>query len=724
MALSTESGGVIRFEGFELNPQTGELRKNGIRLSLQDQPFKVLVLLLQRPGEMVTREELRQLIWPEESFGDFDHAINRSVAKLRGVLGDSPDVPHLIETLPRRGYRFIGTVDNHVGKFPEPQPTTSTLKPSPVDSPRVPHLRRTALIVVSSMILVALVLGIWIAVPSPKPRVLRSIQLTNNGKSKCCVFTDGSRIYFSEFESGSYWRVKYIPVTGGDPIPLPIPSLESKEGSLWVQDISPDHDRLLVRLEALDSSLWSVPLSGTSARLLINFPFYAYRGAQWSRDGQLLAYASGPDLYLAKSDGTEPHKLLTAKGGVCCPVWSPDGTSLRYIVVKPNTSTLFEVSVRGGEPHEVTPHWEHLPRQFWGGGQWIPGGRYFVLFADVDNRPDMWAVREHRPFFSLGTRDPVRLTAGPVNYGGLAFSSDGKKIFTQGVEPRGEVERYDRKAAQFVPFRPALSAECCVYSYDGQWMAYVTFPDGDLWRSKPDGSQRQQLTWAPMAALNPHWSPDGKELAFTGFLPGKVPKTFVIPADGGDPHRLTQNECPELEANWSPDGERMTFGTYPEFARGRDGFSFVSDTACQVTLYSMDLKTNKISTIPGSEGLFAPRWSPDGKSIVAQDQRVRTLMLYDLTSGKWSELVPPSPGHRVGYPQWSKDGKWIYYRVWASAPADGAYRILISEHRIEEIADMSGINMTGWTAFDPDGNPLILRDLSLNEIYALDVDLP
>jgi TolB-like protein/DNA-binding winged helix-turn-helix (wHTH) protein/Tfp pilus assembly protein PilF len=111
MGPAAQSDNVIRFESFELNPKTGELRKGGVRLNLQDQPFKVLVALLQRPGEMVTREDLRQLIWPEESFGDFDHAINRSIAKLRSVLGDSSEVPHLIETLPRRGYRFIAPIE-------------------------------------------------------------------------------------------------------------------------------------------------------------------------------------------------------------------------------------------------------------------------------------------------------------------------------------------------------------------------------------------------------------------------------------------------------------------------------------------------------------------------------------------------------------------------------------------------------------------------------------
>jgi DNA-binding winged helix-turn-helix (wHTH) protein len=110
MANSVQSEPVIRFQDFQVNLETGELWKAGVRLKLQDQPFKVLATLLQRPGQVVTREELRQLIWPHDSSGDFDHAINLAVTKLRSTLGDSADVPHVIETLPRRGYRFIASV--------------------------------------------------------------------------------------------------------------------------------------------------------------------------------------------------------------------------------------------------------------------------------------------------------------------------------------------------------------------------------------------------------------------------------------------------------------------------------------------------------------------------------------------------------------------------------------------------------------------------------------
>jgi len=150
MGNSEQTDSIIRFQGFELNLQSGELRKNGNRIKLQDQPFKVLVALLQRPGQVVTREELRRLIWPEESIGDFDHAINLAIGKLRSSLGDSAEVPHLIETLPRRGYRFIGTM--------APDVTQSEKKPSVTQRWRLP-LIAAALMVVAAAVLLLVAVG-------------------------------------------------------------------------------------------------------------------------------------------------------------------------------------------------------------------------------------------------------------------------------------------------------------------------------------------------------------------------------------------------------------------------------------------------------------------------------------------------------------------------------------------------------------------------------------
>jgi Tol biopolymer transport system component len=149
---------------------------------------------------------------------------------------------------------------------------------------------------------------------------------------------------------------------------------------------------------------------------------------------------------------------------------------------------------------------------------------------------------------------------------------------------------------------------------------------------------------------------------------------------------------------------------------------YAPSAACPHVIYIMDLRTHETTTIPGSEGLWAPRWSADGNRIVAQTTAVDGLMIYEITSRKWSELIR-TPGTVVGFPQWSKDGNSVYYQ----SPAM-VYRIRVRDHTTEKVADLSGIHYTGfggyWLAMTPDGSPLILRDASLHEIYALDFEAP
>ena len=108
--MNARLDGPVRFGVFELDPNTGELRKAGVRINLPEQPFQVLKALLDRPGDLVTRDELRQRLWPAETFVDFDQGLNAAVRRLRDALGDSADTPRFVETLPRRGYRFIAPV--------------------------------------------------------------------------------------------------------------------------------------------------------------------------------------------------------------------------------------------------------------------------------------------------------------------------------------------------------------------------------------------------------------------------------------------------------------------------------------------------------------------------------------------------------------------------------------------------------------------------------------
>jgi Tol biopolymer transport system component/DNA-binding winged helix-turn-helix (wHTH) protein len=727
----------IRFGVYELDREALELRKHGMVLRLQEQPFRVLAMLAGRPGEIVTREELQEQIWGN-TFVDFDQSLNKAVNRVREALNDNAGTPQYVETVPRRGYRFIAPVESQ-GKdnaptrpisadisgtiaqatgTPESQPRQSptTIAKDIANSSRIRW--RIAVLSIASILIAFLILGIWLVLSIPQPRILKSTQLTNDGMDKCIcgvtdgsMVTDGSRIYFTENDPDTdHARIKHIPVTGGEATAISVPTLK---GSLLINDISPDHDRLLVwaGLSPMEGSLWTVPLAASSPRPMGDVHVgVGFHGIRWSPDSQRLVYANGSDLYLAQGDGSEPRKLLTSKGIVSKPVWSPDGKLVRFLATKSANSdvnTLLEVSAGGGEPREVTPGWQSKSSVCF--GNWTPDAKYFLFLTDCDGKTDIWAIRESRSFMDFRKREPVLLTSGPMGYDSFAFNFDGKKMFIQEFQLRGEVDRYDRKSAQFVPLRPALSADCCVYSKDGQWMAYVTFPEQSLWRSKPDGSQRQQLTWPPMNAQNPHWSPDGREIAFSALLPGKTLKTFILAAQGGQARELTQSGCSELDANWSPDGNHMIFGRYP----------ILPGVSCPDALQTMDLKTHEISTVPGSDGLWSPRWSPDGKSIVALNTTMHALMINEIGTGNWHELVRSSEA--VGFPQWSGNGSLIYYFM-----QNAMYSIRVKDHKIEKLADFSGIPTTGawgnWDAVAPDGSVLILRNASLNEIYALDFE--
>ena len=127
MGGAEDLGSLVRFGGFELDRDAGELRKHGLKIRLADQPFQILLLLLERPGRVVTREELKKKLWESDTFVDFDRGLNKAVNRLRDVLGDSADRPRFIETLPKRGYRFIASIENSpaVAGLVAPDPSTS-----------------------------------------------------------------------------------------------------------------------------------------------------------------------------------------------------------------------------------------------------------------------------------------------------------------------------------------------------------------------------------------------------------------------------------------------------------------------------------------------------------------------------------------------------------------------------------------------------------------------
>src|SRR5262249_21242974 len=148
---------------------------------------------------------------------------------------------------------------------------------------------------------------------------------------------------------------------------------------------------------------------------------------------------------------------------------------------------------------------------------------------------------------------PVQLTFGPVKFSGVVPSRDGTRLFAVGNENKGRLARYDVARNQLVPWLPGLSAEYVVVSHDGKWIVYTTFPDATLWRSRPDGSERVQLSFSPSVAALPRWSPDDTQIVFQGWKGSEKFRMYVVSTTGGAPRRLTSSGFTETDPSWSPD---------------------------------------------------------------------------------------------------------------------------------------------------------------------------
>ena len=177
---------------------------------------------------------------------------------------------------------------------------------------------------------------------------------------------------------------------------------------------------------------------------------------------------------------------------------------------------------------------------------------------------------------------PVQISHGQINSLAPVFSLDGKKLFVIGQQLRGELQHLDTSSEQFVPYLNGMSADFAEFSRDGKWLLYVAFPEGTLWRSKADGSERRQLTFRPLQALVPHWSTNGKRILFHG-LGGGRDEVYIIPADGGEPLPVTKDSGKQImNETWSPDGNSIAYSDYP---------FFVADPS-RVKVHVLDLKTN------------------------------------------------------------------------------------------------------------------------------------
>jgi Tol biopolymer transport system component/DNA-binding winged helix-turn-helix (wHTH) protein len=627
---------IVRFGLFELDLDAGELRKSGLRIKLQEQPFQILAMLLERPRTLVTREELQKKLWPEDTFVDFDLSLNSAVKKLRRALNDDSENPRYVETLYRRGYRFIGPVNgSSVDQIELAQSPALTAPSEPVltarvSPPAVPRRRFLVYATAGSLLILVAVVA-YRLIPSQPPRVLGFNQITHDGLFKFQVFSDGERLYLNEMQ-GDHFVVNQVSVAGGETTSLPTPF-----ANVAIRGIAPNGSALIATSfqgTGGRAETWSLPLPSGPPRRLSNLPVdsaaWSPDGSQaasvaWSPDGNQVAFSNGPDIYVAQSDLSEPHKLAAASGYVSRLHFSPDGRRLRFDITDPgnSSSAIWEVGRDGNGLRPLLPGWNSVAHECC--GSWTPDGRYFVFQSSRQDRNSVWVLAERSSWFG-GASKPVQLTNGPLDFEFPVVSKDGKRIFAIGSQPRSELVRYDGKSG-FEPYLDGRSIQDLAFSPDGKWMAYVTVPEGQLWRSRLDGTERLQLSPEGLATELPRWSPDVKQIVFMGSSYKTDWLAYLISSDGTGLRELIPGAPSGYDPGWSPDGKSVVL----RFGAGG------SPEAHPSAIVIYDLETGKVSPLPDAQQLFSPRWSPDGRYIAALTSDSLKLMLFERASQKWQE---------------------------------------------------------------------------------------
>jgi eukaryotic-like serine/threonine-protein kinase len=582
--------------------------------------------------------------------------------------------------------------------------------------------RRSHVLLWSAGVVAVLALIYFLRPEMPPPTVTGTVQLTHDGAQKVfgigdippALLSDGSTVYFGETAGGFSDKLMQVSTEGGEAVPVELP-IEFN----GLADIAPNKPELLIggppvgRMTGTGGSgLWILPVPGGQARRVGNVLVF---DGTWTPDGNAIFYSIGHDLWRVNADGSDLRKILTMTGVVFWPRFSPDGSALRYSVfnAKARTATLWETQPDGSHPRRLLANW-HTPDSMCC-GNWTKDGKYFLFQSTHMGVVNLWAMREKGDPWRKTSDEPVQLTLGGMNSMSPLPNRDGSRVFFIGATRRAELVRYDEKTHSFTPYLAGLSAEGVTFSPDGKKIAYVGYPDGILWESNADGSDRHELSFAPTQTSLPRWSPDGTQIAYAALEPGKPWQIFAVPAAGGTPELLVAADTDRVDPSWSPDGKFLVFCNESGSLRGSNAKG----------IHIMDLKTRQVTDVPGSEGLFSPRWSPDGRYLLAMTFDYQKLKLYDLTTKQWQDLVTMESS----YPNWSHDGKCVYFND-SYDKALASYRICLADRKLEHIVDLSkaGNLVQGrfgwWSGIGPDDSILGTRDISLEEIYALETKFP
>ena len=726
----------------------GSLTRAGEDIKLQAKTLSVLKLFIERPGEILSRQEIKDAVWAGDSV--VDNSVDQRVADLRRAFEKYDPESNYIETRPKQGWRFTASVQIPLiepdleerptppgegvdpGNVPfedRPIPETLPIQRLPTEAGEVSGLAarppselsgiprgRTAararhvsflpVLLLAGAALASAAAGLWYFQPRGAKvsgpidvQITGITQLTADGHLKQGpLCTDGQYVYFieSRHQAMDAERAEAA-VDLRSPATVVFPWMPAPH--LYLISTVQSAARLYFDWESGGHLFLQRERQGPISLLPIEKP----GSGQLSPDGAWIAIARRSVFEVGKTAGRDLWKIeLPGLAGP--PMWRPDGKVFWTVVVDPVTkiSSLWEIDRETRLPTRLPfafPAGTHV-----GSGAWTKDGLTLV-FAEAEERgakSSIWTISSN----GLGGWLAPVSHSSSVNLDSPTVAYDDSGFFAIGTRFYDDVVRFDAGRGKFLPFWPGIPAADVAFSHNGKFAAYVLYPELTLWISNADGSGRRQITHSPFMASQPHWSPDDAEISFMAQMPTQKFRDYTVPAAGGDFHEITPDYPLEQgPATWSAEGRYMVFGEL-QSRRGRSAME----------IHLLELAHGAVTTLSGSAGKWSPRWSPDGRQILATSSDMESLWLFDWARKQWRMLAEV---HNIDSAEWSPDSKFVQF---SASPGGnfGIYRAWIESGDVRRIADLPLDDAYVSASVAPDGSAITNHQVRSDEIYRVD----
>jgi len=673
----------------------------GNRKDLKGKLFNLLVFLAGNHDRFVTNEELIEEFWSGDGFaekgGGDPQNVHKAISTIRRNLGDLT----CIVTERSQGVRLRGPVELRGLMYAHlalsPIPTQVPDGPASRRSPWTFFAQRRLISLVVALPLVAVTLVVYW--PMTRVRVVGSIPITHSGFTKYAPVIETDRgIYYTELAFGAYRIVRL--------------ASSSNEGSIvqttvtnpYLCDVSPGGKRFLIRsvVAGFDDygPLYIQPVDGGVAEPL---PIIAFDGS-WAPDGKKIVYARGPELAVFDLGNGGSKVIARVDGYSWWPRWDSTGNLIRFTVTEPQSqlTTIWEVRRDGSKLRQLFSSrdpWFHA-----GAGTWVQNGRYYLFHVGPLADSKLW-VQDEGLLATVRRQAPVQLTS-ETSLRGPVLAQDGRTILARSHISRGELRVINPKNGVQNELPIQSVADMATYSPNGKELAYcVSDKERSLWVSKSNGQSPRQLVGPPLESAFPQWSPKGDRIALATRQFNEPWKITLVSPNTGVVDRMALITTNALHPSWSPDAAQIVFGTIPTINE-------------HAYLYTVDLATRKASILAGSQGLFSPAWSPDGRYIAALRGDSYQIVLYDRITQHWAIAT----NFKASFIVWSRDCRYMFcFRNETDGPH--FYRVAVQTLEATELLALPGFRILDrWFGLDPSGSLLVAKNIGIQEIYQLQLD--